>query len=128
MAQIIIRKLQVEAAVGLLDWEMNQTQVLELSCSLQVDISHAAESDSITYTVDYAELRETIQSFCRSHRFYLLEALVESLANHVLGKFLLVQSLRLTLIKPAIFADADGVGVEIEKKRSTVPGGKGQLL
>ncbi len=118
MAQIIIRKLQVEAAVGLLDWEMTQTQVLELTCILQLDTSHAAESDSITDTVDYAELREVIQSFCRSNRFYLLEALVESLSNHLLEKFPMTQSVRLTLIKPTIFMDADGVGIEIEKKRS----------
>jgi dihydroneopterin aldolase len=117
MAQIIIRQLHVEAAVGLLDWERVQTQKLELTCALQIDASRAAESDSITDTVDYAQLRSCIQSFCASNRFYLLEALAENLANYLLGVFSIVESLRLTILKPVIFSDANGVGIEIEKTR-----------
>jgi dihydroneopterin aldolase len=115
MAQVILRKLQVEAAVGLLDWERAQTQVLDVTCHVQIDASRAAASDSIEDTLDYAALREAIHAYCREHRFYLLEALADGLADHLLSAFAVAEAVRLRLIKPAIFPDADGAGVEIEK-------------
>ena len=117
MPKVILRQLQVEAAVGLLDWEKTQTQFLELSCQLSLDFGKAAESDSITETIDYAQLRESIQAFCLSHRFYLLETLADNLANHLLATFPIADTVWLSVIKPAIFADAEGAGVEMEKVR-----------
>ena len=115
--RILLRALQVEAAVGLLDWELAQTQMLELCCDVLIDASQAANSDSVTDTLDYGLLREAIQSFCRDNRFYLLETLAEKLAAHLFRTFSMAQSLRLCIIKPAIFDDAKGAGVELEIER-----------
>ncbi len=117
MVRILLRELQVEAAVGLLDWELAQTQMLEVSCEVQVDTSVAACSDSVTDTLDYALLREAIQSYCGNNRFYLLETLADKLARHLFRTFSMAQSLRLSIIKPTIFDDAKGAGVELELTR-----------
>jgi dihydroneopterin aldolase len=117
IAQIILRQLQVEAAVGLLDWEQAGTQTLEVSCRVELNISEAAGTDSIDHTLDYALLRDAIQSFCRENRFFLLEALVSRLADHLLERFKQANSVELSVVKPAIFEDADGAGVELKKLR-----------
>lgn len=119
MIRILLRELQVEAAVGLLDWELAQTQMLQVSCEVQVDANQAASSDSVTDTLDYGLLREAIQSFCKDNRFYLLETLADKLAKHLFSSFPMAQSLRLCIIKPAIFDDAKGAGVELEIQRQT---------
>lgn len=119
MIRILLRELKIEAAVGILDWELEGTQVLELSAEFEVDVEQALQSDAIEDTVDYAKLREEIQVFCRNHRFNLLEKLVNSLANHLFKNFPPIYSMRLELIKPSIFADANGAGVKILKIRDT---------
>jgi 7,8-dihydroneopterin aldolase/epimerase/oxygenase len=122
MIRIVLRELQVEAAVGVLDWELEQTQVLEVSCELELSTDLPAISDALADTLDYGELRDAIQSFCKNKRYNLLEALAEGLANHLFATFPPLQSLRLGLIKPTIFADAKGAGVELERVRCSVSG------
>ena len=119
MIRILLRELKIEAAVGILDWELEATQVLELSAEFEVNVKQALHSDAIEDTVDYAKLREEIQVFCRNHRFNLLEKLVNSLADHLFMSFPPIYLMHLELIKPSIFADASGAGVTILKVRQT---------
>jgi dihydroneopterin aldolase len=51
---------------------------------------------------------------CDESRFQLLEALAEHLAAIVLAEFS-IQRLRMTITKPGAVAEADGVGVVINR-------------
>ena len=118
MIQVLLRELQVEAAIGILDWELKETQMLELSASFEVNVEQVFESDAVEDTVDYAQLREAIQHYCRNNRFNMLEKLANSLADHLFNEFPPIYSMQLELIKPTIFADASGAGVKIHKNRA----------
>ena len=102
------------AAVGLLPSEINSVQSLEIDLEFQVDVQRAATSDEITATVDYAHVRQHIVYFLAAHRFALLETLAQRLADTVASCFALPW-VRLSVMKPAIFKDANGVGVVIER-------------
>ena len=117
MDRVVLNRLRVEASVGLLDWEQVQTQILLITCEAQIDVASAAHSDDIAATLDYSMLRSSIQSYCASDRFLLLETLAERLVEHLFVTFPQTNWFRLRVIKPAIFDDADGAGVEIERSR-----------
>lgn len=117
MLQVFLRELQVEAAVGILDWELAQTQRLILSCEAQINGSLVVASDSVADTLSYAQLRDVILSFCSSRRFAMLETLAAKLADHLFETFPMALSLRLEVVKPTIFEDAKGAGVELLVQR-----------
>lgn len=118
MDRVILRELQVSAAVGLLDWELRTEQVLLVDCEVDVDAAAAARTDSIENTVDYAQLRELIQQFCGERRFALLESLAHELSRSIFDQVSTVSWVRLRIMKPNIFQDAGGAGVVVERKRS----------
>ena len=51
---------------------------------------------------------------CAESRFQLLEALAEHLASLLLAEFA-ITGLRMTVTKPGAVAEADGVGVVIQR-------------
>lgn len=118
MDRVFLRGLQVEAKVGLLDWELTQTQVLQVDCEITIDTAPAALTDHIGETLDYAALRESIHQFCGGRRVSLLETLADQLSAYLLARFESGQSVILRLTKPTIFSDADGAGVEVHRHRA----------
>ena len=117
MDRVVLRALQVEAAVGLLDWELAQTQVLSLDCDMHIDAKQVAATEELSLTVDYAELRDVIQHFCLRKRYKLLETLADQLSGHLLSTFDQATAVRLQVTKPAIFKDANCAGVEVFRAR-----------
>jgi dihydroneopterin aldolase len=51
---------------------------------------------------------------CEASRFQLLEALAEHLASLLLAEFS-IERLRMTITKPGAVAEAEGVGVVIDR-------------
>lgn len=117
MDRILIRGLAVETRIGLIDWERKVDQRLSLDIDLLCDITPAANSDKLELSIDYAAVAEMAIAFGRRHQFFLIEAFAEQLVGEILGEYPRVLGVRLLLRKPGAVADADWVGVEIERTR-----------
>ena len=116
MDQIHIRDLNVDALIGVYDWERTQKTRLLIDVSICADLMPARISDNVADTIDYAKLADFIQSEAGATRFELLEALGHFLCQSVLSAFA-VSSVSLAITKPNILPDARAVTVTISASK-----------
>lgn len=115
MDQVFIRGLEVEAVIGVYDWERSIRQRLVLDLELGWDIRAAAAGDDLSATLDYAAVSQRVLDYVAASSFLLVEALAERVAELIMAEFG-VPWLRLRLTKPGAVAEATGgVGVLIER-------------
>jgi dihydroneopterin aldolase len=116
MDRIMIEALEVDASIGVHVWEKNVRQTLRLDIELGYNMQRAAASDQLRDALDYVAVTETISSVVSSRHFNLLEYLAEQLAQQLLKEFP-VQQIKLILRKPGAIAQAENVGVCIERSQ-----------
>lgn len=114
---ILIEGLKVETVIGCFNWERQIIQPLLLDLKVWVDLSQAAESDQLADTLNYAELCELAgQSIIQAQ-----PELIEHAAQLVLDKLFQfdhrIEKISITVRKPAIIANAQSVGIQIERHR-----------
>ena len=111
---VFIRGLKAASVIGCYDWERGIRQTLVIDLQLRADFAHAAQSDALEDALDYAAISQRVIAVCEESRFQLLEALAEHLAAIVLAEFS-IERLRMTITKPGAVAEAEGVGVVIDR-------------
>ena len=111
---IFLRGLQIEAIIGIYDWEREAKQAVILDIEMATDIRKAASSDSIEDTLDYKAVSKRVISFVEESEFFLVETLSEKICQLILGEFG-VPWLRLTLNKKGAIRGASDVGIIIER-------------
>ena len=114
MDTIFIEGLEVEARIGVYDWEKKILQRLVFDIEVFVDIKAAATTDELAKTVDYKALSERVLAYVSDTQFELIEALAESLAQLLLQEFAL-DRLRLRVSKPTAVPEAKNVSLQIER-------------
>ena len=111
---VYIKGLKTDAVIGVYDWERGIRQTLVLDLELASDNRAAAANDAIEAAVDYDAISGRILAYVADSEFELIETLAERVADIVLGEFG-IPWLRLKLAKPGAVAEADDVGVIIER-------------
>jgi 7,8-dihydroneopterin aldolase/epimerase/oxygenase len=116
---IFIEGLVIHAHHGVMEHEAKVGQRFAIDLLLNIDLSDASRSDKLADTVSYAAIVDVASRAFSSRNFKLVEAAAGAVADSVLGEFLQVKSVRITIHKPhapisAIFND---VGVTIERSR-----------
>ena len=111
---VFLRQLQMDAVIGVHDWEREIRQPLVLDLEMASDTRMAAHTDSIADALDYQAAAERITDYVRHSSFQLLESLAEACARILLQEFG-VPWLRLTIYKPDAVGNAQAVGVSIER-------------
>lgn len=114
MDTVFIRQLRADTVIGVYDWERNVRQNVVLDLEMATDNRRAAASDEIADALDYAAISARVLSFIKGSEFQLIETMAEQVAAIVLGEFG-VPWLRLRLAKPGAVAQAQEVGVVIER-------------
>lgn len=114
MDKVFLRQLQMDAVIGIHDWEREIRQPIILDLELGSDIRVAAQTDSIADALDYHAVAERLTEFVRDSSFQLVESLAEACAGILLEEFG-VSWLRLTVHKPDAVGNARSVGVSIER-------------
>ncbi|MBI4237208.1 MAG: dihydroneopterin aldolase [Deltaproteobacteria bacterium] len=114
MDTITIRDIIVDCLIGDLDWERTQHQPIRCDITLATDLRPAGSSDRLADTIDYAAVGKTVASVMQASTYYMLEALAEAIARHVLRDFP-AHHVTVTLHKPAHFPQAREVGVTITR-------------
>ena len=111
---VYIRELEIEAIIGIYDWERETTQTVSIDLEMGCDNTKAAASEDIADALDYKAVAKRLISFVEGSEFLLVETLAEKIAAIVLEEFS-VPWLRLRLGKPGAVTGSKDVGVIIER-------------
>lgn len=114
MDHVFIEGLEIEALIGIYDWERRIRQTLVFDLEMAFDNRVPAASDDIAHTLNYKAVSRRLQEYVAQSDFGLVETLAERCAEIVLREFN-VQQLRLKLSKPGAVRGARAVGVMIER-------------
>jgi dihydroneopterin aldolase len=117
MDKIVLRQLEVDAVIGIWDWEQRIRQTVRVDLEMSCDVRGAAATDSIDTALDYKIVAKRLVEFIRGSRFSLVETLAEACAGIVVREFD-VEWVRISIAKPAAIRGAREVGVVIERTRS----------
>lgn len=117
MDKVFIEGLDIDALIGIYDWERRIRQTLRFDLEMGFDNRIPAASDDIADTLNYKAVSKRLIEFVQQSEFGLVETLAERCAAIVLDEFQ-VQCLRLKLSKPGAVRGAQAVGVIIERSRS----------
>lgn len=100
MNEIIIKGLKVAACHGVLPSEKDNPQPFLFDAVLGLDTDAAASSDSVSDTVNYAEVCAFLNSFCKDNSFNLIERLAHGAAFIIMEKHPALKYARVTVHKP----------------------------
>lgn len=113
LRHVFVHDLEVQARLGVLDWERERPQRVRVSVDLAVrDDPHG---DRIEAVVSYAEARDAARSILTSRHHDLVESAAEAIALACLADPR-VAAARVRIEKLEVFDDCV-VGVEIERRR-----------
>jgi len=99
--------------------EQNLGGKFELDVELVLDLAAATETDSIKRTVDYESVYDYLQSVVTTRKYYLLEALANTIAVGLMREFSPIDEVTVRIRKPhpPVKGVVDHIEVEISKKR-----------
>ena len=109
---VFIEGLEVEAVIGVLDWERIVEQRLLVDLELGWDNRRPAASGALEDALDYAAVADAARHCLRAGRFHLLETAAEELAS-VLAERFGMSHRRIVLRKPGAVSGTTSVGVSI---------------
>ncbi len=116
MDKVFIEALEIEALIGIYDWERRIRQSLLFDIEMAFDNRVPAASDDIADTLDYKAVSKRLTEYVSQSSFGLVETLAERCAEIILTEFG-VSHVRLKLSKPGAVRGARAVGVLIERSR-----------
>jgi 7,8-dihydroneopterin aldolase/epimerase/oxygenase len=117
---VFIENFVGQTVIGIDSSEQHVAQPVRVNLAIGVPAIRACTTDRIEDTVNYAAVREALLALFASHRVRLLEALAETIAQLLIADFG-AHWVRVSLAKPAKFADLAAVGVQIERRRGDAP-------
>jgi len=117
MDKVFIEGLEVEALIGIYDWERRIRQPLHFDIEMAFDNRRPAASDRIEDTLDYKAVSKRLVEFVSQSGYGLVETLAERCAALILNEFA-VSQVRLKLSKPGAVRGARAVGVLIERSKA----------
>jgi dihydroneopterin aldolase len=115
---IFLKQLRVQCIIGIFKWERTQKQTVAIDLKIPWNIHLAASHDEIQYALNYKKIAKSILAFVSKSRYYLVETLAESLAQHLLINFHLPQ-LTLRISKLQAIRGSQDVGIEITQKNKS---------
>lgn len=116
MDRVFIEALEIDALIGIYDWERRIRQTLVFDLEMAFDNRVPAGSDDIADTLNYKAVSKRLIELVSQSEFGLVETLAERCAEIVMTEFK-VGWLRLKLSKPGAVRGARAVGVIIERGR-----------
>jgi dihydroneopterin aldolase len=116
MDKVFIEGLEIEALIGIYDWERRIRQPLVFDVEMSFDNRKPAATDDIADTLNYKDVSKRLIDFVSQSDFQLVETLAERCVEIVLREFD-VAHVRLKLSKPGAVRGAKAVGVIVERSR-----------
>jgi dihydroneopterin aldolase len=104
--------LAVQADIGFHDFEVGAPQRLLVTVEVWLDEAGLPAEDHPAEAWNYDFLRTQVKELAAARRYNLQETLAHAIFERV-AAFHGVRALRVRLSKPDVYADAEGVGVEV---------------
>ncbi len=114
MDKILIKNLRVLGILGVNEGERTTLRDIVISVTLFADTRRAGQTDNLTNCVDYSQVIKEIRALVVEARRFTVEALAEDVANLCLSRPG-VRKVTVRIEKPGAVANAESVGVEIER-------------
>ena len=114
--RIVLEGVDVEALIGVHEWERGAKRPLRVDLELVCDLAEAAATDRLECTVDYFDLTRRVKELCATSRFRLIEALAGEIARTCLESPR-VRAVKVTVRKPGAVEGVGGVAVVLERGR-----------
>ena len=114
----IIEGLKVDTVVGCFNWERQIIQPLMLDLTIHNDLSQAAQSDELEDTLNYAQICELAAQVIQQAQPKLIEHAAQLVLESLFTTFSSIESIIITIRKPAIIAQATAVGIRLERNRN----------
>jgi dihydroneopterin aldolase len=115
--RVVLRDVEVEAHVGLHPWERHPERPSRLLVSVEM-FAHLARGHAASErpVIDYDRVRNGLRGWSSRPHTPLLETLAEEVVALCFGDAT-VEACRVSIVKPDIFNEAAGAGVEIYRVR-----------
>ncbi len=114
MDKIFIKDLEVEAIIGIYDWEREVRQLISINLEMDFDLKKAGRSDRIDDALNYKKISKHVIQLTESSKSKLIENLAQKIADSVLSKFPVLKVI-VTVEKPGALRGSKSVGVVIER-------------
>ena len=118
MDAIIIEGLKVDTVIGCFNWERQIIQPLMLDITIHNDLNQAAQSDELDDTLNYAQICELAAQVIQQAKPKLIEHAAQLVLEKLFLVFPSIESIIITIRKPAIIAQANAVGIRLERNRN----------
>ena len=118
MDAIIIEGLKVDTGIGCFNWERQIIQPLMLDLTIHNDLNQAAQSDELDDTLNYAQICELAAQVIQQAKPKLIEHAAQLVLEKLFLVFPSIESIIITIRKPAIIAQANAVGIRLERNRN----------
>lgn len=118
MDAIIIEGLKVDTVVGCFNWERQIIQPLMLDLTIHTDLEQASNSDELEDTLNYAEICEISAKVIQDAAPKLIEHAAKLVVNALFTTFPAIESIMISIRKPAIIPQANSVGIRLERHRN----------
>lgn len=122
MADLIVLKgMEFYGYHGVRSEERAMGQRFVVDLELETDLSRAAATDSLEYTIDYSQVFALVRELLEGPPVGLLETLASRIATAVLDRWSLVEGVRARVKKPCVSiagAHLEYAGVEVYRTRS----------
>ncbi|HAT1967028.1 TPA: dihydroneopterin aldolase [Legionella pneumophila] len=112
MDTLNITALSVETKIGVYGWEQRINQRLLIDISIPFDFKDC--KDSLSNTLDYADLCQTVTQFVESTSFQLIETVAEQIAQLIKQKYP-VSKVSVAVTKPHAVKNAAGIQVVVNR-------------
>ncbi len=118
MDTIFLRDLEINATIGIFEWEKRIKQKVRIDLEMGTDIAKAAASDAIEDTLDYKSISKRIIQFVEDSRYELIETMIEKVSEILINEFN-IPWVRVTISKPGAVRGSRDVGITIERGERT---------
>ena len=119
-SRILLDSLEVMTDIGFHDFEVGTPQRLLITVELWLDDLTPPADDNHASAWNYDYLRTEIVRLAQARRYNLQETLVHAIFERVAATRG-VKALRVKSVKPDVYDDAKGVGVEIASFAGSAP-------
>ena len=124
-SRIILDSLEVMADIGFHDFEIGSPQRLLITIELWLADFSAPEGDEAVYAWNYDYLKQEVVRIAGERRYNLQETLVHALFQRI-AAYRGVKAIRIKSMKPDVYPDANGVGVEVSSFTGETPQNVGE--
>jgi len=118
--RLFLRNYEVMINIGVHDFEKKGEQRVLINVDLYIPLALSTpKDDNLTEVVDYDFMRETIAQRMAKGHVHLQESLCDDVVAAMLAHPR-VRAVRVSTMKPDVYPDCEGVGVEVFRIKDSV--------